>query len=102
MTVITIEEAGVSVTVPPPPVYPDLLPFYVTFGSQYPRVPNPTCEYAHHDGWIRILAPDETEARRIVLHRIDRYWSMIYTAAECTPYPITEQTHDFLVGSTDY
>lgn len=35
--------------------------FYVTFGSQFPRERHPTWGPAHHDGWVRLVGPEDPD-----------------------------------------
>lgn len=67
------------------PEFPILEPFYVTFGSQYPREEHPTWSGANKDGYFVIHAPDELSARKLAFGLFGEKWSMIYTAAEFDP-----------------
>ena len=59
--------------------------FYVTFGSQYPREPHPTWEFAHADGWVLVEAPSYDAARHAVTEWLGSRWSMLYAAEEWEP-----------------
>lgn len=53
--------------------------FYLTFGSQYARVPHPNYPDAHPDGWVRITAPDYITARRAAFRLAGREWCWLYS-----------------------
>lgn len=66
--------------------------FYVTFGAQYPRVPNPVWSPAHHNGWLRVRgAPDRSTAESWCWTVLLDFWSNIYDH-EPSPaiYPLGE------------
>lgn len=63
--------------------------FRVTFGQQYGAEeygadPHPVLGYqfAHKDGWISILAPDQDAARELTEQLLGTRWSNIYDARE--------------------
>lgn len=63
-------EAGVEPT--------RLQTFFITFGVQYPREPHPRAVWAHKDGWLEVLAPNENEARLMAYEVLGNAWSFIY------------------------
>jgi hypothetical protein len=56
--------------------------FFVTFGQQYTREPNPGFEAAHPDGWLVIEANSLEDARSAVAHALGNHWSNLYTKEE--------------------
>lgn len=58
---------------------PDLQTFFITFGVQYPREPHPKVVWAHANGWLEVLAPDENTARAMAFEVLGNAWSFIYT-----------------------
>jgi hypothetical protein len=55
-----------------------LHPFYLTFGVQYRREPHPLWKGADPDGWVKIMARDEPEARHVAGLYFGKHWSMLY------------------------
>jgi hypothetical protein len=55
-----------------------MIEFRVTFGQQYHHMPHPTLPEANPDGWLAVMADDETLARVAVFDRIGSAWSSIY------------------------
>ena len=53
--------------------------YYVTFGQKYSTEPHPKVRYAHPDGWLRIEADDEDQAREIVFLELGDHWAFIYS-----------------------
>ena len=52
--------------------------FYVTFGRKYRTVGHPKARYIHPDGYVTIIAKDETEARRITMLEFGQHWASMY------------------------
>jgi hypothetical protein len=52
--------------------------FYVTFGQKYQREAHKVLAPAHPDGWLRVVAKNEIEARMVVMKKIGYQWSFIY------------------------
>lgn len=65
-------------------VFPPLSVFYVTIGVQY-REGHPEWPELHPDGWLRVDAPSEAEARRAVDTRLGGKWAFMYTVATFKP-----------------
>lgn len=67
-----------------------MIPFYVTFGQQYPREPHPMWKDAHRDGYVIVSTPDMPAdaaynlARTAVIANFGSYWSMLYDYPEFT------------------
>lgn len=64
----------------------ELIEYRVTFGSQYlgahtHATPHPRWTPAHRDGWLTVLAPDETTARLVTNEVLAGAWSTIYSPA---------------------
>lgn len=55
----------------------DLVEFRVTFGVQYKHDPHPA-GWPHADGWLTVVAPNETVARDEVYAMVGQRWSFIY------------------------
>lgn len=55
---------------------------FVTFGQRYPREPHPFKDYADHNGWLTIDAPNERLARKAAFEELGQYWSMLYSEDE--------------------
>jgi hypothetical protein len=53
--------------------------FYVTFGQKYRHEMHPTCEVAHPDGYVEVVAWNEMRARALVIHHLGAKWSHMYT-----------------------
>jgi hypothetical protein len=56
----------------------DARKFYVTFGQQYLRELHPTCEVAHPDGYVEVVAWNELRARALTVHHLGTAWSFMY------------------------
>ncbi len=56
--------------------------FYVTFGVLYAHEVHPKFAQAHPDGWLRVVAENEMEARLLVVDRIGHQWSFMYVAPD--------------------
>ena len=52
--------------------------FYVTFGGKYRTEPHPTFREAHPDGYVRIEACCEEDARSQAKVVLGRAWSHLY------------------------
>lgn len=52
--------------------------FFITFGQQYSHVGHPTWRPAHPDGWLRVVARDEFEAREAAMRWLGPQWAFIY------------------------
>jgi hypothetical protein len=58
--------------------------FYVTFGQQYKREVHSMLAPAHPDGWLRVVAENEIEARMAVMKKIGYQWAFMYGEDEFT------------------
>ena len=56
--------------------------FYVTFGQRYRTEAHPYLPTATPDGWVRIVAETEADARRIACEFLGERWSFLYKAAD--------------------
>lgn len=54
--------------------------FYVTFGQRYRTEAHPYLPTATPDGWVRIIAETEADARRIACEFLGERWSFLYKA----------------------
>ena len=52
--------------------------FFITFGQQYRHIGHPAWVHAHPDGWVRIQAGDEYEARQAAMRWFGPQWAFIY------------------------
>lgn len=59
--------------------------FYVTFGQKYRHEPHPMFKDAHPEGWVRVEAVDEYEARNLIASCIGPVWSFIYDERRFNP-----------------
>jgi hypothetical protein len=63
---------------------PNLLEFRITFGQKHATKTHLAFLAGrvdfdpHPDGWLTVLAPDETAARRLLHDRLELAWSWIY------------------------
>jgi hypothetical protein len=66
--------------------------WYVTFGQQYSRETHPHASWVHPDGWMRIVADNSGEARRMAFSILDREWSNLLSEDEFDSsfYPLGE------------
>lgn len=55
---------------------------FVTFGVQYAHEPHPRCAWVHPDGWLRIEAQTEQDARLAAVDLLGSAWSMCYTPSD--------------------
>jgi hypothetical protein len=81
--------------------------FYITFGQKYRHEPHPMFDLAHPDGWLRIVADDETQARNLVASYIGPAWAFIYDEPRFDPpamkmrwYPLGELASITADGAT--
>lgn len=51
--------------------------FRVTFGVQYATEQHPV-SWVHPDGWLAVVAPNETVAREAVINMVGTQWAFIY------------------------
>lgn len=56
--------------------------FYVTFGQRYRTEAHPYLPTATPDGWVRIVAETEADARRIACEFLGEHWAFLYKAAD--------------------
>ncbi|ALY10876.1 hypothetical protein WILDE_94 [Arthrobacter phage Wilde] len=59
--------------------------FYITFGQKYRHEPHPLFKNAHPDGWVRVIAATETEARNLVASYIGPAWAFCYDEQRFDP-----------------
>jgi hypothetical protein len=68
--------------------------FYITFGQKYGREPHPSGLNIHPDGYVRIEADSESEARDIAFDTLGEYWAFCYHEksflSDISYYPIGE------------
>lgn len=66
--------------------------YIVTFGQQYPRERHPKVDYAHHDGWLTIIAEDYATARNKAFDELGPHFSSVYPAQDVKKeyYPLGE------------
>ena len=73
---------------------PELKEYRFTFGQKYRREEHPTFPAAHPDGYVTVIATDESQARNAVVGLIGTAWAFCYVApftddwAQC--YPLGE------------
>lgn len=59
--------------------------YFVTFGQRYRDEEHPKFEDAHPDGWVRVVAEDETAAREAAWMKFDQDYSMLYNEESFKP-----------------
>ena len=85
---VLLDAAGAAAAIPSGPADDGLVDahvfdtFYVTFGQRYRSEAHPYLPTATPDGWVRIIAETEADARRIACEFLGERWSFLYKAAD--------------------
>lgn len=69
--------------------------FYVTFGQRYRQEHHPFMANAHPDGWLRIEAETNAEARETAFDWLDVHWAFVYDEKDFDKslFPLGELKH---------
>lgn len=59
--------------------------YFLTFGQLYRTEEHPQFEDAHPDGWVRIIAKDDEDAREAAWMKFGENYSMLYQADAFKP-----------------